>query len=390
MDVAAALARAVELARRGTFAVEPNPRVGAVLLDARGELVAEGHHAHWGGPHAEVVALQAAGARARGATLCVTLEPCSTRGKTPACTDALLSAGISRVVAGCRDPNPAHAGRGLDALRAAGLDVVEASDPECLALLPRFTAHLARQATAPDRQSAQAGGRPPPSPARPWVLAKWAMSRDGAIAPPGGGPAPISGEASRIWLHRVRAHLDAIVVGVGTVLADDPDLTARGDEAAVRPLRRVVLDPDLRTPLGCRLVATAGQTATWIFTTEDADEQPQSVLENEGARVVRIPGGDDWLSGVLGALHLSGVGRLMVEGGATTLGGFLGVGLVDQVAVLRGPRDLGPGALPALPGRRLGGLEPAALAAALGLHEVDVRRLGDDLLVQGFTRAAAD
>ena len=157
----------------------------------------------------------------------------------------------------------------------------------------------------------------------------------------------------------------------------------------MRPLRRVVLDPDLRTPLGCRLVTSADRTATWIFTTDEADEQPQSVLENEGVRVVRVPGGDDWLAGVLGALHLSGVGRLMVEGGATTHAGLLAAGLVDQLAVVQSRLVLGRGALPALPGRDLGGLDPQGLAAALGLHEARVRPLGDDVLVEGFTRPAS-
>jgi diaminohydroxyphosphoribosylaminopyrimidine deaminase/5-amino-6-(5-phosphoribosylamino)uracil reductase len=330
--------------------------------------VGEGHHAAWGGDHAEVTALRAAGDRARGATLYVTLEPCSTMGKTPPCTDALLAAGVSRVVVGCRDPFPGHAGRGLDLLRAAGLDVELGNHPACRALLSRFVEHF-------------------DSP-RPWVVAKWAQSRDGAIAPGDGARVQLSGAASQARLHEWRAHLDGILVGVGTVLADDPQLTARGPQPPTRALRRVVLDPELRTPLGCALVQSAGSTATWIYTADDADEQPQAALENAGVAVLRLPAGDDWLGSVLAALRLSGVRRLMVEGGAQTHGSIFGGGFVDQVAVLMCPVELGPDALPALPGRDLSGLGGADLAATLGLHDVHLEHLGDDLLVQGFTRPA--
>ncbi|HTE06669.1 MAG TPA: bifunctional diaminohydroxyphosphoribosylaminopyrimidine deaminase/5-amino-6-(5-phosphoribosylamino)uracil reductase RibD, partial [Planctomycetota bacterium] len=286
-----ALLRACALARRGAFDVEPNPMVGAVVC-RDGELLGEGWHRAFGGPHAEVDALLRAGSRARGATLVVTLETCSTSGKTPPCTQAVLAAGIARVVVGSADPDPRHQGRGLQQLLAAGVHVDLVELPEARALLGRFAAGL--------------GSR------RPHVLAKWAMTRDGAIAPAGGGRAQISCRQSRELVHRWRAHVDAIVVGVNTVLADDPQLTARGALPGPRPLRRVVLDPSLRLPFGCRLIATASETPTWVFCADDASHPIETALVAEGLSVYRVPRGPDWLAGVFTMLRAQGCRRVMV------------------------------------------------------------------------------
>ena len=362
------LARALELAHRGWGEVEPNPCVGAVLV-RDGVVVGEGWHHAWGAAHAEVVALREAGERARGATLFVTLEPCSTAGKTPPCSDAVVAAGVARTVVGATDPNPAHAGRGLHMLEAAGVAVERRDDPQCLALAEGFAAGLRHD--------------------RPHVFAKFALSSDGALAGPGGEPVHLTGARSDARVHHWRAHLDGVLVGVQTVVNDDPLLTPRGHELAVRPLRRVVLDPSLRVPLTCRLVQTAGEIPTWVLAREDADQQPEAVLEAEGVRVLRVPGsGDAWLGGCLATLRLQGVQRLMVEGGAHTLASFLGAGLVDQVAVFQCPQALGPGALPVLPERGLAGLDAQALARALELTDVRTERLGDDLLVRGRRRLA--
>jgi diaminohydroxyphosphoribosylaminopyrimidine deaminase/5-amino-6-(5-phosphoribosylamino)uracil reductase len=361
MDPVAALDRAVELALRGRGEVEPNPCVGAVVVKAD-EVVGEGWHHAWGEPHAEVAALAEAGECARGATVVVTLEPCCTHGKTGPCTEALLAAGVARVIVGAIDPNPDHAGKGVTLLRAAGVDVVELDHAPSRALADAFAPGLTTE--------------------RPHVLLKWAMSADGSVAGPDGEPVALTGQRANARSHHWRAHVDAILVGIQTVLNDDPQLTVREQARAARPLRRVVLDPSLRLPLHCRLVDTAGETPTWALTRDDADQQPEAVLEAEGVRVLRVPGDEDWLQAVLATLRLEGVKRLMVEGGPRTHAAFLAAGLWDQLAVYLTPKTLGPGALPALPDRDLPD-DPAALAEALGLADVRIEELGDDVLLRG-------
>jgi diaminohydroxyphosphoribosylaminopyrimidine deaminase / 5-amino-6-(5-phosphoribosylamino)uracil reductase len=371
-----AVLRACALARRGTFDVEPNPVVGAVVL-RDGALVAEGWHRAFGGPHAEIDALARAGTRARGATVAITLEPCSSTGKTGPCTAALLAAGVARVVVGCADPDPRHQGRGLEQLLAAGVHVDLLELPEARALLGRFRGALVRR--------------------RPHVLAKWAMTRDGAIAPAGGGRARISCRQSLDHVHRWRAHVDALVVGVNTVIADDPLLTARGVLRPTRPLRRVVLDPSLRIPFGCRLIATADETPTWVFCTEDADSAVEAALLAEGVSVFRVPrgpqgnNGPEWLAGVFAALGTQGCQRVLVEGGGHTLATCLAADLVDQVAIFMAPHELGRdergrGGLAAVEGLTLASLSPHEVARALGLSDCRVSRSGTDTLLRGFRR----
>ncbi len=362
MNEREALLRACTLAKRGQGEVEPNPLVGAVVL-RDGEVLGEGWHRAWGGPHAEIDALAAAGDAARGAVLCVTLEPCSTSGKTGPCTDALIAAGIRHVVVGCADPNPDHQGRGLQRLLAAGLHVDLLDLPEAHALLPRFERALASH--------------------RPYVLAKWAMSRDGAIAPSSGGRATISCAESRDRVQQWRGHLDAVLVGVNTVIADDPLLTARS-AAPATALRRVVLDPSLRLPLGSRLVATAGESPVWIVAADDADRALEEVLAGEGVTVFRVPRGPDWLPQVFALLRLQGVRRLMVEGGSHTLATCLGADLIDEVAIFIAPQELGDGALSAVEGLPLGRLSPHEIATALRLTDCRITASGADTLLRGY------
>ena len=227
--------RAIELARRGEGLVEPNPQVGAVVLDAHGAVVGAGWHERFGGPHAEVMAIASAGAAARGGTLVVTLEPCCHHGKTPPCTDAIIAAGVSRVVIGVEDPFPQVSGGGVAALRRAGIDVETG-----------VLAEAAARLSAPFRRLVVDG--------RPWVIAKWAMSLDGRIAAAGGDSRWISGEASRALVHTLRGRVDAIMVGIGTALADDPLLTAR--PPGPRTALRVVVDSRARLPTESRLVRT--------------------------------------------------------------------------------------------------------------------------------------
>ena len=340
--------------------------MGAVVL-RDGELVGEGWHTAFGAPHAEVEALAAAGEAARGATVCVTLEPCCTRGKTGPCTEALLAAGVAEVVVGCVDPNPDHAGRGLEQLERAGLRVRLANSADSAALIRRFAAALDRR--------------------RPHVIAKWAQSADGFLAPADRSRRQLSGPAAGAWLHRVRAALDALVVGVGTVVADDPLLTCRHDGPRHRPLRRVVLDPQLRLPPASRLATTADETPTWVLTTEEAPLAAEETLRAQGLEVFRQPAGPRWLRDGLEHLHLQGVRRLLVEGGAATLTRFLADDLADQLAVVLTPVRLGDGLMP-LEGRDLA-CDPAAddpreLAQTLRLQDQDVSALGEDRLLRGF------
>lgn len=358
-----ALLRACALARRGLGDVEPNPPVGAVVLSGE-RVVGEGYHRAFGGPHAEVEALAAAGADARGATLCVTLEPCSSSGKTPPCVDAVLAAGVARVLVGCADPDPRHQGRGLERLLAAGVHVDLVDLPEAHALISRFAGSLARR--------------------RPHVMAKWAMSRDGAIAPPRNGRTIISCDESHDTVHRWRAAMDAIVVGVGTVAADDPQLTVRGDAEPLRPLRRVVLDPSLRISPDCQLVRTAFETPTWVFGADDAREQNEDVLREAGVIVFRQPRGAGWLEAVFATLQLQGCRRVMVEGGSHTLATCLVAGLIDQAAIFIAPSDLGDDALPAIEGMQLRDLSPHEVADALKLVDCRVTKSGVDTLLRGF------
>ncbi len=368
----------MELARAARGDVEPNPPVGAVLL-RDGEVVAEGWHRHFGALHAErdlfeSLARAGTGGAARGATLVVTLEPCSTHGKQPPCLEAVLESGVARVVVGAVDPNPAHAGRGLTLLEQHGVQVVQVEDAACAGLLDRFV------------QSQRSG--------RPHVLAKWAQSADGALAPP---PSPdpsrfqLTGAEANARVHLWRAHLDAIVVGATTVEVDDPGLTARG-VPAVRPLRRVVLDPHLRTSPHCQLLSTADETPTWLFAT-DADgaggsERRATGLAERGAVIFRVPAGPGWLAAVFDTLRLNGVHRVMVEGGAHTLTRCRQAGLIDQLAVFLTPHRLGPGSLAALGGDpATGDVTAEVLAARLGLIDPRIEPLGPDVLLRGFVEA---
>lgn len=328
------LARAAGLAARGRFRVEPNPPVGCLLVRA-GRVVGEGFHAEWGGPHAEAAALAAAGGRARGATAYVTLEPCGHQGKTPPCAEALLRAGVREVVYALPDPHPVTAGKGPALLRAAGVPVRKARAPLALRELMRpYLRHLSAR--------------------RPWVIAKWAMSLDGRIAARGGDARWISGEESRAFVHEtLRARVDAILVGAGTVRRDDPSLTNRSGRGG-QPLR-VVLAGRKGVSEKARLFGLPGETV-----------------------VVSGPGGRVDLDRLLRDLFARGVRRLLVEGGGRVLGSFLDRRLVDQVAVFVAPRLLG-GGVAAAEGRGVEAVAKGALLAPFRATPV-----GGDLLVEGL------
>lgn len=315
--------RALELARRGWGRVAPNPLVGAVVVQG-GEVVGEGWHTAYGHPHAEVEALRAAGPAARGATIYVTLEPCSHHGKTPPCTGAILEAGVSRVVLACRDPNPKARG-GAELLREAGVEVEEGVEAEA----------------ARDLNAAFFHGFGPDA-ARPWIELKLALSLDARIADREGGAFWLTGEEARGEAHRLRAGHDAVAVGVGTVLADDPLLTVRGGMTTRLPVARVVFDRRLRTPPGSRLVATAEEAPVWIVCGPEASGEARRALEGAGARILRADGLDEALTTLRGV----GIASVLCEGGAALGSALLERGVVDRLTLFYAPLLLGPEARP--------------------------------------------
>ncbi len=349
---------ALALARRGGGLTSPNPMVGAVVV-AAGEIVGRGYHPRAGEPHAEVFALREAGARARGAALYVTLEPCAHWGQTPPCTEAIIAAGIERVVAAMADPDHRVSGRGLRRLTEAGIETrVGVAEREARDLNEAYVKHRTTGI--------------------PFVTAKWAMTLDGRIATRTGESRWISGEASRALVHERRAATDAILVGIGTVLRDDPALTSR--TASARQPRRIVLDSTLRIPPDARVLSQDG-TPVIIATTERASPAVRTVLEARGVEVL-VAGGPDGrvdLTALLRDLGRRGILSLLVEGGGMVHGAFFDAGLVDKVMVFLAPKIFGGPA----PGP-VGGTGVAQLAQAWRLARAEVHRLGEDLMIEGY------
>jgi diaminohydroxyphosphoribosylaminopyrimidine deaminase/5-amino-6-(5-phosphoribosylamino)uracil reductase len=347
--------RALSLARRGIALTSPNPAVGCVLLDRDGQLAGEGWHEYDLRDHAEIAALQVAGDRARGGTAYVTLEPCNHTGRTPPCTQALISSGVARVVAATIDPNPAVAGQGLAALRAAGLETtVGVCQPEARRLNEGFARWILSR--------------------RPLVLMKVAMTLDGRIAPAPGvhhlrEPYWITSEAARAAVQPLRHQADAVLTGVDTVLADDPQLTDRSGLPRRRPLLRVVLDSALRIPLDSKLVASA-QSDVLIFTVS-ADQPRIQALRQRGVRVEVLPTeqGRVPLGQVLDQLGQEGILTLLTETGTRLNTALLAAGLVDRVHLFVSPQIMGSDAVPAFKG----------IAAPIRMAQVEVERYGNDL-----------
>lgn len=346
----AMMARALRLAERGLYTTRPNPVVGCVLV--RGdEVVGEGWHARAGEPHAEVHALREAGDRARGATAYVTLEPCAHTGRTGPCADALVAAGVSRVVAAMRDPFPQVDGAGFDRLRAAGIAVASGLlEAQARELNRGFVSRLER--------------------GRPWLRVKLASSLDGRSALANGESKWISGEASRLDVQRWRARCGALLTGAGTVLADDPHLTVRlGDDTPFVPPLRVVLDPGLATIH--RGHVRAGDAPTLYIHAPDA-RVPRGVDAQMAA--VPVHAGRFDLAAVLRLLAGRGIGEVQLEAGATLAGAFLAAGLVDELLLYVAPLLLGAQARPLFDG-----LDIQTMADRHALKLVESRAIGDDL-----------
>lgn len=359
--------RALALAARARGLTSPNPLVGCVVV-RDGRVVGEGYHRRVGGPHAEVHALRAAGAAARGATLYLTLEPCAHHGRTPPCVDAVLAAGPRRVVVAMRDPNPLVAGRSLRRLRAAGIEVdVGLLGDEARALNAPFVKHMTT--------------------GLPYVVLKAALTLDGKAATRSGHSQWITGEAARAHAHRWRGWVDAIVVGVGTILADDPALTQRLGPRRLPSPTRIVLDPDLRTPPGARIFEGPAREGVWILAGRAAPAARAATLEARGARIVRLArtrkGAFSWRA-VLRALGRRGVQTLLVEGGPGLWTSAHGAGVVDRYLLYYAPKILG-GA-----GSRsaFGGADPRTMDRALGLRVLGIERLGEDWVVDAVRRDA--
>ena len=383
------MARALDLARRGLYSTGPNPRVGCVIA-CGGRVVGEGWHRYAGEPHAEIHALAAAGGDARGATAYVTLEPCRHTGRTGPCTRALIEAGIAKVVAAMPDPDPRVAGRGFAELAEAGIEVeMGLMEAPARALNRGFVSRHER--------------------GRPWVRCKLAATLDGRTATATGESRWITGEAARADVHRLRARADAVLTGIGTLLADDPRLDARmeavrtegigADDARMedtgrlappmRPPMRVIVDSRLRTPPSARalsapgniLIATAGGAGT------TGDDTRMRALVEAGAEIVPLPdvGGRVSLPALMGALAGRGVNEVHTECGPTLAGALLESGLVDEIVVYLAPALLGDAArgMFALPG-------VAAMRDRLRLEITGVARLGADLRIDAVPKIEAD
>lgn len=345
-------------AARGRGAVEPNPMVGAVIVK-EGRLVAAGHHRRFGGPHAEVDALDAAGEAARGATLYVTLEPCCHHGKTPPCTDAILRAGVARVVAAHRDPFPKVAGGGVARLREAGLDVTVGVGLEAAAALN--APYLKRLVTGV-----------------PYVTAKWAMTLDGKTAVAGGDSRWISSPESRRLVHEVRGRMDAILVGLGTAIADDPQLTAR--PAGPRTPTRIVLDSRCRLPIDSTLVRTAREVPTLVVAGARATVEAMDRLRGLGCEVLALPDAErPAVAELLAELGRRGMTNLLVEGGGIVMGEFFQAGEVDEVDVFVAPLVEGGNH----PRTAVRGRGCSSMDHALRLREIRTTSIGDDVRIRG-------
>lgn len=345
--------RALRLALRGQGRVEPNPMVGCVLVQD-GRVIGEGWHRRFGGPHAEVEALRACRTSPAGATAYVSLEPCCHFGKTPPCTRALIDAGVARVVAAVQDPNPRVRGRGLSALRRAGVVVeIGLCEDEARRLNAPYFLRLGR--------------------GRPWIILKWAQSLDGRIATHNGDSRWISDADCRRHAHRLRGRVDAVVVGVGTVLRDDPLLTCRTSRPR-RVATRVVLDPGLRTPPASRLVAGARRVPTLVVCTSDAPPRRRARLAAAGCEV--IVGGSRRriaLEALMRTLARRGMSNVLVEGGSETLGRFFDARLFDELNVYLAPLLIGGATAPG----PLGAVGAATVGSACRLErEMSWRKLG--------------
>jgi diaminohydroxyphosphoribosylaminopyrimidine deaminase/5-amino-6-(5-phosphoribosylamino)uracil reductase len=352
--------RALELAAKGIGLVSPNPLVGCVIVSADGEVVGEGTYTRDGVTHAEVLALAQAGGKAKGGTAYVSLEPHSHHGRTPPCTEALISAGIVRVVAPIEDPNPLVSGTGFAKLREAGIEVLVGVLAEEAEKQNEKFIHWHRTG-------------------RPFVYLKMALSLDGRIATRTGDSRWITGDESRKRVHEMRHEYDAILIGANTAVVDNPHLTDRSGLSRRRPMARVILDNSLRLPLFSNLVSTARDIPTIIFT-DSEDVEKIAAFRNEKVEVVQIAEGGRNLRLVLHELGKRDLQSVLIEGGTETAGSFFDAKLIDKVTFFIAPMIIGGREAPAA----IGGHGAQRLAGAMRLENVEITRHGEDIEVTGY------
>lgn len=356
------MGKAVELARRAGGYVHPNPQVGAVIVDESGEIIGQGWHREYGGLHAEVEALRSLAPGVHPDTMYVTLEPCCHWGKQPPCVDALIAAGVRRVVVGCVDANPEVSGKGIAALRAAGVEVDVADD------------HAALLLSRPFRYGQTTG--------LPWFTVKWAASLDGKIAAASGASQWITGPSARHCVHELRAQYAGIMTGIGTVLADDPRLTVRLAGRHHQPIR-IVADTFANTPADSALVRTAHTIPTWILTSADTENPRVRDLVQAGVTVITVPSQDGHvdLTAAARELYRRGVNTVLVEAGARLVGGLFDASLVGDVHTFIAPLVLGGVGHSPVAGRGVSHPDAGVHLSALTYTQV-----GKDLHIHGFVQ----
>jgi len=353
--------RALRLAEKGRGRTSPNPMVGAVLVKD-GKVVGEGYHVKAGTDHAEIIALRQAREKAKGATLYLNLEPCAHYGRTPPCAPEVIDARVKRVVIGMKDPNPLVGGRGIGSLKKGGLNVeVGTLEKECRRLNEAFCKFIVKK--------------------EPFVILKAAATLDGKIAARDGDSKWISGESSRHFVHRLRDQVDGVVVGIGTVLKDDPQLTARIKKG--RDPYRIILDSRLRTPEGAKVIG-ASSSKTIIATTELAAREKIERLEKRGAQILILNSkhGRIDLKNCLSKLGEMGMMSLLVEGGSQVNGSFLDEGLIDKILFFLSPKLIGDREALGI----FGGSGKTTLQEAIPLNELRVRKIGEDILIEGYVK----
>lgn len=372
-DHEAAMQYAIACAERGLGHVEPNPPVGAILLDVSGNLVAEGWHRKFGGPHAEVECLKAFRAAAQDTelpvlgtlTMFVTLEPCCHTGKTGPCSRALIDARLGHVVVATEDPSPHVNGGGIEELREAGIRVE-------VGVARSHAQHLIRAFVHSGQTK------------RPWVHAKWAMTLDGRIATRTGSSQWISNEESRAVVHELRGRMDAILVGAGTAQTDNPTLTAR--PVGPRIATRIVLDSQAALPENCNLIQTVDQAPVLLVCSADADEQRVQKLESRGVEVLRLPKAASTgrldIGLLLDELGNRSMTNLLVEGGGQLLGAMSDAGLIDEVHAFIAPKLIG-GSTAVSP---IGGIGSETVAGGSSLSNVETSQIGDDIYINGVVQ----
>ncbi len=362
MTEAEYMRRAISLAKRGLGTTSPNPMVGAVVVKG-GKVVGEGYHRKAGEAHAEIVALEKAGQRARGGTLILNLEPCCHTGKTPPCVNSIIKAGLRKVVVAMQDPNPVVNGRGIEMLKKAGIDVkVGLLEREARVLNEAFITFVERK--------------------RPFFVVKGAMSLDGKIATRIGESKWISNEESREYTNQLRAVMDGIMVGINTVILDNPLLLPRVSKPKRYPAR-IVLDSKLRIPPSCELVKTGSKFRTLVFTLPDSRQDKESRLTSLGIEVVRVAPGENGrlaLSAVCKELWQREIASVLVEGGGELNSCFINEGLADKIVIFYAPKLIGGKSAPSL----MGGKGIDFLKDACRIDITSVRRLKEDICVEGY------